>query len=200
MNTRTRMNIGRWIGVGVVIAAFSTVEAKGQYGPRAQPITGVRTGLRYQPSLPSPFAASGFRGPGFASTSNLSRFGGFYGSPVGFSGGGFSGYPGIGFGNSGFSSFSVNIGFGGLGFRNAGYSVSSFGVGGIGGFGGPIAGPAFYSTPGYGFGYPSIYGRAPYGSVGFTSVSYGAYPYGGVGYVGFPYGYGYGYRGGYFGY
>ncbi|RUL87220.1 hypothetical protein [Tautonia sociabilis] len=188
MNTRIRVMMAPVIAMAAAAAALSAdaPEARAQYGPRADPITGARTGGRFMPALPSPFdgGAAAARGVG---DGGVSRFGGYYGSGYG--------YPGVGygaFGVPGLSSYSVSTRIGGLGFSATGYGVSSYG---IGGFGVPASG---YWV---GYGVPSLYGRYPYGSVGFSTFSYGVpYPYVWYGYGGFPYGYGYGSGGGFFGF
>ncbi|WP_169977896.1 hypothetical protein [Tautonia rosea] len=202
----------RGLGVGLVIASLAAGEAMAQYGPRANPITGLRTGMRYQPALASPFATT--RVGGLGTSVGLSRYGGFYGSALGP---GFGTLYGPGFGVNRYASTSFRsgwglggFGIGGLGVRSVGYSSVGFGlpvatsfslnIGGVGypGYGGWGLG---YPTYSYGYGSPWIGGGYPYGTIGVRRITYGvSYPYGSIGYGGFPYGYGYGYGGGYFGY
>jgi hypothetical protein len=223
---RGARKVGRWVGLGLVITALSAAEAAAQYGPRSNPIMGVRTGGRYQPALASPFATSraGLGIGGFGTSAGLSRYGGLYGpSYGGLYGSRLGGFYGPGFGVSRFGATSYRSGFGiggvGLGVRSFGYRGVGFGapvgtsfslsIGGYPGlgFGYPGYGVGYpgygygYSGYGYGYGDSWLYGRSPYGTTGFNTISYGGlYPYGSIGYGGFPYGYGYGYRGGYFGY
>jgi hypothetical protein len=196
----------RGLGVALVIAGLSAGEAVAQYGPRANPITGIRTGMRYQPALASPFATT--RVGGLGTSVGLSRYGGFYGPNFG---------PGFGVDRYASRSFRSGwglggLGIGGLGVRSVGYSSVGFGlpvatsfslnIGGVGypGYGGWGLGYPTYGV-GYGYGSPWVYGGYPYGTVGVRQITYGtSYPYGWIGYGGFPYGYGYGYGGGYFGY
>lgn len=205
MGTLNRM-ILRSLGVGLVIVGLSAGDAMAQYGPRANPITGLRTGMRYQPALASPFATT--RVGGLGTSVGVSRYGGFYGSNFG---------PGFGVNRYASRSFRSGwglggFGIGGLGVRSVGYSSVGFGLPvatsfslNIGGVGTPGHGYGAwglgYPTYGVSYGSPWVYGGSPYGTVGVRQITYGtSYPYGWIGYSGFPYGYGYGYGGGYFGY
>lgn len=206
--------VGRWVGVGVVMTALAAAsgvnEAKAQYGPRSNPITGLRTGGRYMPAVPSPFGTNRVGVGGVGTTINVgSGYGGLYGHSFGPAYGGlygpnFGGFYGPSFGVNRFASTSYRSGFGLGGFGIGGLGVRTYGVSSVG-FGAPVATSFNLSVggfPGYSYGSPWLYGGGyPYGPVGVTAIRYGGvYPYGGIGYGGFPYGYGYGYGGGYFGY